>query len=114
MAKDQLQFNQRLQLLTRKHRAMSQGYTTHIQPDGLIIARPRRARPRISLRPVLVFLVAMVAFKGFLIANLGPLAYEERLDRLQQGTVVEQAGAFVMQIDPLSRYAADKIGPVLR
>ncbi len=114
MAKKQLQFNDRLRLLDRKHRAMSHGYVTRVQPDGLIIAKPRRQPIRISGRAVLVFVLAFIGFKAFLVANLGPLTYDERLARLNAGTVVEQAGAFVMQADPVTMYVAEQIGPILR
>jgi len=114
MVHDQLHFDERLRRLERKHRAMSRGYTTRMQPDGLIVAKPKRAQVRISGRSMLLFALAFIAFKGFLIANLGELGYEERVDRLSDGTLVEKAGAFVMQIDPLSQFAAEQIGPILR
>jgi hypothetical protein len=114
MVNDQLQFNERLQLLARKHRAMSHGYSTYIQPDGLIVARPRRRAIRISGRAVIMFVLAFIGFKAFLIANLGMLTYEERVTRLQSGTVVERAGAFAMQPDPLSTFVALQVGPILR
>lgn len=114
MAENQLQFDERLRRLERKHRAMSRGYTTYMQPDGLIVAKPKRAQVRISGRSILLFVMAFIAFKGFLIANLGPLGYEERLARLDSGTVVEQGGAFVMQIDPASQFIAEQIGPIFR
>jgi len=114
MVEDQLHFDERLRRLERKHRAMSRGYTTHMQSDGLIVAKPKRARVRISGRSILLFSLAFIAFKGFLIANLGSLAYEERLARLENGTLVERGGAFVMQIDPISQLVAEQIGPIFR
>jgi len=114
MVKRQIQFDERLHLLARKHNAMSHGYVTRMQPDGLIVARPRRRSMRISGRAVFLFLAAFIGFKAFLVANLGPQAYEDRLARLEAGTVVEKAGAFVMQVDPLTMYAAQTIGPILR
>jgi len=114
MVNDQLHFDERLRRLERKHRAMSRGYTTHMLPDGLIVAKPKRAQVRISGRSILLFAMAFIAFKGFLIANLGSLGYEERLARLDNGTMVERGGAFVMQIDPLSKFAAEQIGPIFR
>ena len=114
MAQSQVQFDQRLRRLGRKHRAMSRGYTTRMQPDGLIVAKPHRAPSRISGRSVLLFLAAFILFKGFLYANLGPETYNERVNRLQSGTVVEKAGAFVMQADPVSQLVAQKMGPILR
>ena len=114
MVHDQMHFDERLRRLERKHRAMSRGYTTRMLPDGLIIAKPKRTQVRISGRSILLFVLAFIAFKGFLVPNLGVMGYEERLDRLNNGTLVEKAGAFVMQIDPLTQFAAEQIGPILR
>ena len=52
-------------------------------------------------------------FKAFLMANLGLGVYEERVARLGQGTVVEQAGGWVMQPDPVSVAIAEQISSVL-
>jgi hypothetical protein len=93
---------------------MGNGYTTRLKSNGLLVVQPKRARRGISGKSILLFLVAFFAFKGFLIANLGLLAYEDRLTTLQGGTVFEQAGAWVMQADPAAQFIAEKIGPVLR
>ncbi len=114
MAKQQVQFSERLHLLSQKHQAMSRGYVTQMRPDGLIVAQPRRRQVRISGRAIFLFLLAFVGFKAFLVANLGLLTYDDRLDRLNAGTMIEQAGAFVMQADPLTMFIANKIGPILR
>lgn len=114
MVSDPLEFDQRLRRLTRKHRAMAGGYVTRMRPDGLIVAQPRRAQARISGRSVILFILAFFLFKGFLIANLGPETYGERVGRLRTGTPVEQAGALVMQADPASAWISEQIGPVLR
>ena len=114
MGENQIHFEERLRLLSRKHRAMSHGYITRMQPDGLIVAQPRRRPIRIPARAIFMFVLAFIGFKAFLVANLGPLTYDERLSRLNEGTVVEQAGAFVMQADPLTNYVAQQIGPILR
>ena len=82
-------------------------------PSDLVV-RPRRKAVRISGRAVIMFVLAFIGFKAFLIANLGMLTYEERVTRLQSGTMVERAGAFVMQADPLSIYVALQVGPILR
>lgn len=114
MVEDHLQFDRRVQKLTRKHQAMSRGYTHRMRADGLIVMKPRRARPGLSLRALVFFVLGFFAFKGFLLANLGPAAYEDRLARLTEGTVVEQGGAVLMAVDPLSEFIASHIGPVLR
>lgn len=114
MVQHHFEFDQRVNNLGRKHRAMSRGYVTRMRSDGLIVARPYRAQARFPVKPVLLFLLAFVAFKGFLIANLGPDAYSERVSKLENGTVVERAGAWVMQIEPVSNLIAQEIGPILR
>ena len=108
------EFEDRLRRLLRKHRAMSRGYTTRMRADGLIVAKPRRAAPPISGRSILIFLVAFVLFKGFLIANLGNETYDARVARLELGNLTEQAGAFAMQSDPLAELIARKVAPLLR
>ncbi|MFK7753486.1 MAG: hypothetical protein AB8B51_13145 [Sedimentitalea sp.] len=107
-------FQVRLNGLMRKHRAMSRGYSARLRHDGLIITKPKRKASPISGRSVFLFLLAFIMFKGFVIASTGPITYSERVAQLQAGTVVEQAGAFVMQIEPVSEFVAMKIGPILR
>lgn len=114
MDEGQLLFDQRLQRIGKKHRAISRGYLPRMRSDGLIVLKPKRAQAPISSRSVALFLGAFFVFKGFLVVNLGEQTYQDRVTQLQEGTVVEQAGAFLMQIDPLSRLIAQKIGPVLR
>ncbi len=115
MSDTQLQFQNRLRQLERKHyKTLTRGYSTKIRPDGLIVVKPRRAASRISGKSILMFVGAFLLFKGFLIANLGIVGYEERITRLSQGTPVEKAGAWVMQVEPASQWISTKIGPVLR
>jgi hypothetical protein len=114
MRESHLQFDKRLHRLGRKHQAMAQGYTTHLRSDGLIVAKPLRVSRRLSAKPALLFIAAFFLFKGFLLASLGPDAYGDRIGRLQSGTFVEQAGAWVMQAEPVSQLIARQIGPVLR
>jgi len=114
MADSHLQFDNRLRKLSRKHQAMSRGYTTRMRSDGLIIAVPQRQRSRIPPQAIFLFFAAIIGFKAFLIASLGPVTYSDRVLRLQDGTWVEKAGAFVMQIDPASEWVATKIGPIFR
>ena len=115
MAQGHLDFDERLRRVGRKHRAMAQGYTFRMRPDGLMVATPyHRSRPPVSIRSIVFFLAAIVVFKAFLLAHLGPQTYEERLDHLRAGTLVERTGAYVMQSDPASRLLADQLGPLLR
>ncbi len=108
------QFENRLATLGRKHSAMSRGYKTHIQHDGLIVVKPRRAGRGVSFKAVLLAALGFFAFKAFLLASLGPDAYSDRISGLETGTIFEQGGAWVMQIDPATQAIADFVGPVLR
>lgn len=114
MANKQIQFDQRLRRLSRKHQAMSRGYVARIQSDGLIVATPKRRSFSLPMRAIVLFVVGFIGFKAFLVATLGIQTYDERLARLNDGTIIEQAGAYAMQADPLTTYAAVQIRSVLR
>jgi len=108
------EFDQRVRKLDRKHRAMAQGFVTRLRKDGLIVVTPKRTKFRFPLKQLCVLFAAVILYKAFLLANLGPETYGERVTRMAEGTVVEQIGAAFMQIDPASEYLASQIGPVLR
>lgn len=114
MVEEQVQFDRRIQRLSRKHQSMSRGYATRMRADGLIITTPRRSGVPVPVRAILFVFLALFAFKGFLLASIGPDSYADRVQRLSDGTVVEQAGAWVMQIEPASAFIASQIGPILR
>ncbi|MEX0316628.1 MULTISPECIES: hypothetical protein [unclassified Ruegeria] len=113
MANRQMPFEQRIQRLTKKHRAMTRGYRAQMRADGLVVMKPRRVRSAAPLRVMVLSLVAFFLFKGFLLATLGATSYDQRVERLNEGTSVEKAGAWVMQADPLSALIAEQIGPFL-
>lgn len=108
------EFRSRLSRLERKYKGMSAGYDAKLRSDGLIVITPRKAKRRVAWVPMAVFLLGFVVFKGFLMVSLGASSYDERVARLQDGTGVEQVGAFVMQADPLSTLVANKMGTVLQ
>lgn len=114
LAYHDMDFDRRIGRLTRKHRAMSRGYKARVRSDGLIVTAPRSVGPRVSLKGVILFLAAFLAFKAFLIASLGISTYEQRVTRLQGGTMPERAGAWVMQADPVAVGAAEWMARYLR
>jgi len=109
MDRGQMLFQQRVQRLNRKHDALSHGSSTRIQPDGLIVAAPSRRRRRVEIRPLMLCAVGFLAFKALLIAHLGTGVYNERVEKLRQGTIVERTGAWIMWADPLSTRIAREI-----
>lgn len=106
-------FDKRLKRIQRRHDKMANGVVKTVNSDGLIVARPRMYRPRFPLKGLIVVLFLGFLFKGFLFAYLGDAAYSERVAALQSGTVMEQAGAWIMTPDPATTFIADGISGLL-
>jgi len=106
-------FDKRLKKIVRRHDKMSNGVVRSVSSDGLIVAKPRLYRPRFPLKGLLAVLFLGFLFKGFLFAYLGEAAYVERVATLQSGSTLEQAGAWVMQADPVTKLAGDGIATIL-
>ena len=105
-------FDKRVKRINRRHEKMANGVVRKINSDGLIVARPRAFRARFPLRTLIVVLAFGFLFKGFVLAYLGDAAYQERVTALQSGSVVEQAGAWLMQPDPATRFVATTLLPL--
>ena len=54
-----------------------------------------------------------LAFKGFLLAKLGPITYETRLEKLAEGGALEQVATWVMTADPITIWIAQQLGQVM-
>lgn len=107
-------FQTRLRRINRSHRRLSRGYVQLIERDGMLIpvARPR-ARVGFPTSGLIMLIVAILVFKGFLFAALGESAYDRKLAGFADGTGFEKAGAWVMQADPITRWVGDQIAPML-
>lgn len=103
MVETKQNFDSRLRFLTRKHRRMSNGYTTRMRGDGLIIVKPKRRKMQFPLKGAVLVVIGFFAFKAFMLMSLGELTYADRLGELQSGTLLEQGGAWVMQADPVTQ-----------
>ncbi|MBM2291513.1 hypothetical protein JQX09_06310 [Sulfitobacter pseudonitzschiae] len=103
MVETKQNFDSRLRSLTRKHRRMSNGYTAHMRRDGLIVVKPKRGRMQFPLKGAVLVAIGFFAFKAFMLMSLGEVTYADRLADLQNGTLIEQGGAWVMQADPLTQ-----------
>jgi hypothetical protein len=115
MATVHLPFEKRIRKITRNHDRMNgAGVIYSVNHDGLIIARPRRRRASFPLRGVLLVIAAGFAFKGFLLADLGPATYGDRISASQSGTLIEQGSAWLMQVDPVTVWVAEQINAFLR
>lgn len=111
-------FVERLNELGRKHENMSRSkVVTKVTRDGLIVVEPKRSfLPPVSgiLKLVMLILIGFLSFKSFTLAAYGPVTYNERLAKLENGTMIEKIGAKALAIDPVSAAVANTVGPVLR
>lgn len=107
-------FIKRLNILGNKHAKMTHGYTTKVNKDGLITVNPKAKRRGFPIKGLILLVLGFFAFKAFMLASFGPVTYSERLSKLENGTVVELAGAKVLGIDPVTAMLADYAGQVLR
>jgi hypothetical protein len=107
-------FEKRLNRIGRTHRQMANGFTPIIGPDGLIAIRPRRRRPQFPVRGVLILALGFLTFKAIMLAHFGMDGYVERVSALNSGTVLEQAGAWVMQPDQATVWIAGHLNSIIR
>ncbi|MEW2919145.1 hypothetical protein AB1A64_18915 [Ruegeria sp. ANG10] len=114
MTGKQLEFGQRVHRLNKKHAKLSRGYRATMRKDGLVVMKPQRIKSAVPAKMLLLCLAGLFAFKTFLLTSLGASAYQYRVDSLAQGTSVEQAGAWVMQVDPVSEFLATNINSLIR
>lgn len=108
------EFDRRMRRISRRHSKLSHGYVTTVNSDGLVVAKPQRKGHRGTLRGLIVIIAVMMVFKGFLHAQLGAPAYQDRVDALAAGSVFEQAGAWVMTADPITQWLSLKISSLVR
>lgn len=107
-------FNARLRRIDTHRARLKHGYIGKVRPDGLIVFTPRRRRRAIPWRGLLYLVLGFVFFKAVVLAHLGAVTFEARVAQLADGHAFEQAGAAIMQPDPLTRWMAGYLAPVLR
>lgn len=107
-------FDARLRRIDRIRARLVHGYECRVGEDGLIVFRPKRRRRAFSVRGLFLIVVGFFCFKGLILAHLGPSVYQDRVAALEGGTYAEQAGALVMQVDPVSSAIAGKLRPFVR
>jgi len=107
-------FNKRVHEIERRHNRLSSAYVRLEERNGLLIPVERkRLRRGLPLRGITLALSAFLVFKGFLLAYLGPVTYADRVALLESGNVVEQAGAWIMALDPISVWIATQFAAVI-
>ncbi|MBU2980983.1 hypothetical protein KO498_04065 [Lentibacter algarum] len=107
-------FDKRLGRVSKKHRAMSRGYSFRVEKTGLISVRPRRSGVGFPLGAIALILGVGILFKGVVFANYGPEKYHSKVELLQSGTVVEKAGAWLLQPGKPTYVVASMVGGFIR
>ncbi|WP_417257970.1 hypothetical protein [Celeribacter sp.] len=97
----------RLTRIEAQRRKLARGAVYSVNQDGLIVARPRRHTSRRPLRFMFFTLLGALLFKAFVFASLGAVSYNARVEALQEGTLVERIGAWVMTADPTTVWIAE-------
>ncbi len=73
-------------------------------------AATRRQRRRLAfLPPVVLLLVIGIVFKAVLLNRIGPEAYDIRLGELKSGAALDQIGAFLMTVDPVTLFVSEQL-----
>lgn len=67
------------------------------------------SRRKSLLRPVLLVVASFMMLKAALLMQIGVIDYQERVERLSQGSQVEVVGAWVLQLDPATILIADTL-----
>ncbi|WP_373051104.1 hypothetical protein, partial [Thalassovita aquimarina] len=97
-----------------KRTRLRRGYVTVVGRDGLIVTKPRRMRRRFPVRGIMLLALGFMGFKALLMAHLGFGIYLDRVENLQKGGMVEQAGAVLMAPEPVSQLLAVQLRPYLK
>ena len=108
------EFERRMRRINRRHTKLSRGFKTEINNDGLVVAKPHKRRGGATIRGLALIAVIILLFKGFLHAQLGITAYEERVAQLAEGNAVEQIGAWVMTADPITLALSQHLSSLVR
>ena len=82
--------------------------------DGLELARVKSDRRWLPVWHIAVFLYLAMLIRLIVMADIGPAAYGSRLDKLNDGNVIERFAATVMQMDPVSQAIANNVRSSLR
>lgn len=104
MADPQYQdFDKRMRRVARAHRRGRGFEAPGTYPRAQYRAQPRQAN---FLRPLMLIVAAGMALKALMFMHVGELDYRTRVAQLQNGPVVEQIGAYVMQPDAATKWLA--------
>ncbi|MGR3712795.1 MAG: hypothetical protein ACU0A6_06720 [Shimia sp.] len=77
-----------------------------IDRNGYVIVKGKGRRRSFPWTGLTMVAIAFFGVKGLMMAQFGPDFYSQHVARLADASVVEQAAAWTMQPDPVSRWVA--------
>ncbi|WP_407492256.1 hypothetical protein [Pseudooceanicola sp. MF1-13] len=100
-------FDRRLERLDERKAALEAGHRTELDENGLMKLIPTGERRRqinrmIPLRAAMIIAGVLLSFKGFLLFKLGFGVYTAKVNAMAQGDTMDQVGAWIMQIEPVT------------
>lgn len=103
MSNQQELFDERYRKVLERHRALSRGYVTRLSPTGLISHHPiSRVSEAIPFKALLLPIGLLFFLKACVVTVLKEDAFTAQLELMRDGGMVEQIGAVLMQIDPIT------------
>ncbi len=69
----------------------------------------RKARVKIPVMPLVFVIFAAVGLKATILHFVGSADYQARVERLSAGQGFDRLGGWLMQVDPVTGFVADKI-----
>ncbi len=108
------EFDRRMRRISKRQSKLSRGHVTKVNPDGLVVAKPKRRSYRSLMRGAVILIAALMIFKGVAYQQLGANVYEARVSTLKEGSVLEQSGALLMTPDPVTIWISNKIASLVR
>lgn len=89
------------------------------KPTDVIIPTPIAAQKRsviawVPWKFMIYTFGGMLALKVLLLLEMGEGRYTARLESTQDGTMSSKIGGFIMQLDPVTLAARDRIAPVIK
>lgn len=112
-------FDRRLERLDEQKAALDEGHRMTLDETGLMKLMPTGERRRqigraIPVRALMIMAAVLLTFKGFLLYQLGFGVYTTKLLSMQRGDSVDQIGAYLMQVDPITIWVYEALTFLLR
>lgn len=92
-----------------KPRLLKKRLSQTVNRDGYFVIRGAARRRSFPWTGLMLVALAFFGTKGAVMAKLGPDFYTQQMARLSPNSMIEEAGAWTMRPDPISRWVALQI-----